>query len=260
MDQVKLCEYQIHLARKVRMIMYRKLSPFMILVIVFLLTACSVKTIQGSGEIIDEVRDVSGFSKIELDGLGRVIITQGEEESLTIRADENLLQYITTKVSANTLQFKFESNVNLVPTDSIIFLIGIKNLTSISSLGAASIESGVLNTERLEINMKGTGMVNINSLTATELVIDIRGEGDLVIAGKVESQEVELSGLGNYTAPNLQSLGTKIVVSGDGNAVVWAVDTLDVEISGVGDVSYFGSPTIVEDLGFRGDLNYLGDK
>lgn len=260
MDQVKLFEYQTNPTRKVRMIMYRKVAPFMIVVIVFLLAACGVKTIQGSGEIIEEVRDVSGFNKIKLDGMGRVILTQGEEESLTIWADENLLQYITTKVSANTLQIKFETNVNLLPTKTIILRIGIKNLGSISSSGVVSIESGVLNTDRLEINASGTGMVNISSLVATELVVDIRGEGDVVIAGNVETQEVELSGLGNYTSPNLQSFETKIVVSGDGSAVVWAVDTLDVEVSGVGDVSYFGSPTVKEDLGFGGDLYRLGDK
>jgi hypothetical protein len=260
MDQVKLIEFQINLARKVIMNMYRKVTPFMILGILFLLAACGVEIIQGSGEIIEEVREVNGFNKIKLDGIGRVILAQGEEESLTIWADENLLQYITTKVSSNTLQITFETNVNLVPTESITFRIGIKDLGSINSSGEVSIESGMLNADRLEIITNGTGMVNISSLVATELVVDIRGEGDVVIAGNVEAQEVELNGLGNYTSPNLRSLETKIVVSGDGSAVVWAKDTLDVEINGAGDVSYFGSPTTFEDLGFGGDLNRLGDK
>jgi hypothetical protein len=260
MDRVKLIEFQINQARKVILNMNRKVTLFMILGILFLLTACGDKYIQGSGEIIEEVREVSGFNKIKLTGMGRVILTQGEEESLAIWADENLLQYVTTKVSANTLQIRFENNVNLIPTETIILRIGFKNLGSINSSGAVSIESGLLNAERLEILAKGTGMVNISSLVATELVVDIRGEGDIVIAGYVESQEIELNGLGNYNSPNLQSVETKIVVSGDGSAVVWAVDTLDVEINGVGDVSYFGSPTLIEDLGFGGDLNHLGDK
>ncbi len=61
-----------------------------------LITACGLRTIQGSGDVITESRDVSGFDSVSLTGIGRVIITQGDKESLTIEADDNLLEYITS--------------------------------------------------------------------------------------------------------------------------------------------------------------------
>ena len=64
-----------------------------------LLTACSLSSIQdsgetitGSGNVVTENRPVSGFDGVSHTGIGRVIITQGEEESLTIEADDNILE------------------------------------------------------------------------------------------------------------------------------------------------------------------------
>ncbi|OGO16907.1 MAG: hypothetical protein A2Z14_01960 [Chloroflexi bacterium RBG_16_48_8] len=69
------------------------------MVIILVLISCDIQTIQGSRNIITEARDVGGFNRIELEGMGKVILTQGEEESLTIEADDNLMEYITTEVT-----------------------------------------------------------------------------------------------------------------------------------------------------------------
>jgi hypothetical protein len=230
------------------------------LVLVMALSSCGVQTISGSGVITSESRDVSGITRIELDGMGRMILTQGDEESLTIETDDNLLQYITTDVRGQSLQIKFEKNMNLVPTESIIIYVNLKNLSAISLSGGTSIESKRLATERLEITLSGMATVNVDWLTATELKIVSDGTGNIVLAGNVGRQEIELNSLGNYTTPNLQSQITEIVVGGAGNAVVWAEETLDVEIDGKGDVSYFGTPEVnYKDSGF-GDLKSMGDK
>ena len=42
-----------------------------------------IRTIKGSGNVVTEERTVSGFDRVALSGFGKVIITQGEEESLT---------------------------------------------------------------------------------------------------------------------------------------------------------------------------------
>ncbi len=45
-----------------------------------------------------EARQVSGFSKVELQSSSDLTIRQGDSESLTIKVDDNLLPYITTEV------------------------------------------------------------------------------------------------------------------------------------------------------------------
>ena len=66
------------------------------------LSACSV--INGSGHVETETRQVSGFTGIDLAGSGEVTIEQGDAESLTIEADDNVLPALTSKVSDSTLK------------------------------------------------------------------------------------------------------------------------------------------------------------
>ena len=50
----------------------------------------SEDAVRGSGDIVTEVREVSGFSEVHLEGSGDVVVEIGENESLTVEADDNL--------------------------------------------------------------------------------------------------------------------------------------------------------------------------
>ena len=47
-----------------------------------------------------EVRDVSDFQEVALEGVGTLVIEQGETESLTIEAEPKVLQRIETEVQS----------------------------------------------------------------------------------------------------------------------------------------------------------------
>ena len=92
----------------------------------FFITACGSNTIlgsreviKGSGNVITESREVSGFNGVSHTGIGRVTITQGDTESLTIQADDNLMEYITSEVKNDTLELGFDENVRFDSTSSI---------------------------------------------------------------------------------------------------------------------------------------------
>ena len=150
------------------------------------ITACGLRTIQGSGDVITESRDVSGFDGISLTGIGRVIITQGDKESLTIEADDNLMEHITSEVKNGTLELGFTDNVRFDPIPSIVFWVSAKNLSAIDSVGTGTIEMGKLTTDQLEISTSGTGSIIIDELTATDLVAAAEGTGEIKLAGNVE--------------------------------------------------------------------------
>jgi hypothetical protein len=80
------------------------------------------------------------------------------------------------------------------------------------------------------------------------------------LGGKVTSQAVTLSGLGNYSTGDLDSQQATITVTGAGGATVWARTNLNVKISGAGTVSYYGSPTITKDISGLGVMNSMGTK
>jgi hypothetical protein len=55
-------------------------------------------TIEGSGNVESESRDVSGFDEVDLRGVGNLSIRQTGSESLSVEAEDNVLPKITTEV------------------------------------------------------------------------------------------------------------------------------------------------------------------
>src|SRR5687767_1144824 len=66
--------------------------------VLFILSGCGLKTVDGSGNVVVEQREVSGFSAVSMSGFGELIIQQTGKESLSITADDNLLPLLTSKV------------------------------------------------------------------------------------------------------------------------------------------------------------------
>ncbi|NIO72071.1 MAG: hypothetical protein GTN71_24365, partial [Anaerolineae bacterium] len=159
-----------------------------------------IRTIKGSGNVVTEERDVSGFDSVALSAFGEVIITQGDKESLTVETDDNLMQYIETEVRGRTLELGFTDDVRHRipdPSKSIIFRLSVPELTALDSSGAGRFEIDELDADRLKITLSGAGDIRMDSLTASDLVVTVSGAGNIELAGQVETQEVNLNGLGN---------------------------------------------------------------
>jgi len=232
-------------------------------IVVFLLIGCRYGVIRGSGSVVTEDRDVSGFDSVALSGFGRVIVTQGDQESLTVETDDNLMRYIQTEVRDGTLVLGFTDDARYKipdPSSSVIFRLSLTDLNALDVSGAGSFEIDELDADRLVVTLSGAGDLMIDSLTATDLVVTTNGAGNVELAGAVETQAVDLSGLGNYSARDLESRTATVSISGAGNAGVWVRDTLDVTISGAGGVDYFGSPEVTKNISGVGKVTGRGDK
>lgn len=290
--------------------MFKKLAVIMTVVAVLglSLTACipnglynqvTSKTISGSGEVITESRDVRNFERVDLQGIGNLEIVQGDEESLTITADDNLMQYITTEVVGDTLEIGMKPNLSLDPTKTIEYKLILKSVSSIALSGFGNIDSEGLTSDKLEIKLAGSGDIflgtlesetllvrisgfgdfdaqtitadkptleitgsgdiDVNELTAKELAVKISGFGDADLRGTTVEQDVQLLGSGNYNADDLASADVTVKITGFGDATVWAKDNLDITITGNGNVGYYGGPRITQTMSGFGKVNSLGE-
>jgi hypothetical protein len=220
-----------------------------------------VGVVRGSGNMVEEERQVSGFTGVALGGIGDLTIEVGEEETLRIEAEDNLLGYIETEVRDGTLRVQTRDKVNLKPKRSIHFYLTVKELNTIVLSGLGDIEVPGLETGRFAVRISGMGDVKVGELNADRLDGIISGMGDLEIAGgQVEAQDIIISGAGEYRAGDVRSDKVEITTSGVGNATVWATETLDVLIGGSGSVNYYGTPRIDFSRSGSGTLNSLGDR
>lgn len=232
----------------------------------FTLIACHLSftnVITGSGNVTTETRDVSGFDAVELNGVGRLYIIQGDAESLDIEAEDNIMDELSSDVQGGTLTLGYNDNfwnTTIIPTEEIIYTLTITDLTKLTINGAGDLNIEDLAVSSLDITINGAGEVEIDNLTADNLSIQISGTATIDIAGQVSEQTINIDGAGNYQAGDLQSDSALVSIQGLGGARVWAEEVLTIEIDGGGSVNYYGSPQVSQQINGLGEITHLGDK
>ena len=247
--------------------MKNRLLTTSVILFMLVLGACSFKPtierrIKASGNPVAVKQAVQGFDRISLDGIGTLVINQGETESLTILTDENFLPYFQAEVKGDTLVLdltKDARGVNLGEpedrgVDLVIYEVVVKDLRALDISGASVVEMATLETDKLSIHLDGHSKLDIQSLLADQLSLFIDGSGSLMVSGKVREQQIVQDGSCSYFAAQLESEDTTLKLSGVGDVTVWATETLDVDLSGVGNVVYYGRPQVTQDVSGMGRL------
>jgi len=217
---------------------------FTILVAVLALTtmACELSGIlvennigtaeRGSGNVVEETRQVSGVTGVDLATIGTVIIHVGDNESLRIEAEDNLMKYFETDARGGTLRISTTPlTVNLRPTKPVHFFLTVKDLEQVSISGSGDIQVPDLETKEFRVDIGGSGDVSMGDLNADRLEIYIGGSGnvntDLV---KVSTLRVEINGSGDINLIELDAVDLSLDVNGSGNLRIDDGTVVDQEI------------------------------
>lgn len=204
----------------------------------------------GAADIVSESRPVRGFHAIELAGPGRLVVRQGDRESLVVRAERRLMPYLETVVTDDRLELRLDfkdqkrSRMASESHRSILFEVTVVSLSGLEVSGPGSVDIAELDGKRLSLDLSGPSEVDIGRLAVGELDLSISGPAAVRLCGQVARQSVDISGPGDYIGERLASRSARITISGPGSARVTAIEDLDVTISGIGDVRYLGNPRI----------------
>jgi predicted small secreted protein len=258
------------------------LSSTVVALTALILSGCGMMVVQGSGDVKTETRQVSGFNRVALHGMGEVILTQGESESLEIEADDNIIPYIATYVTGDTLHIGFRSDMamSVWPTRPIKFYLTMKDVSGLTVSGSGGIQADQISSSDLALRVSGSGDMRIGQLKtgyldniisgSGDIVIDdlqtdlvdttISGSGECYLNGQAETQKLRVSGSGGYQAFDLESQTLQVGVSGSGSVNVWVTDALDAQVVGSGDVNYYGSPAVTMNVSGSGDVSGLGTR
>lgn len=204
----------------------RILIPLSILLVSLLLASCGFQGVIGSGKVVTETREVSGFTAVTLEGIGDVTIEQGTRESLTIEAEDNLIEYFDIAVKNGTLVIGIKDEyktVSLQPTKPVKFHVTVLDLEAVTLAGSGSITTGDVETTDFDISILGSGDVSTGDLAAKNVSISIAGSGDVSV--------------GEVTA---DSLSSTTLGSGDISIEKLTADSVEVSIPGSGDVTVTG--------------------
>lgn len=195
-----------------------------------ILTGCSgtifnQQGISGSGKVVSEQRDVSGFSAVSLEGSGNVQIALGPNEAVTVEAENNLLPLIETVREKSVLVIRMKANTSIKPTKPIHYRVTMKKLDGVTILGS--------------------GNITAPEITGDTFTVALPGSGDITIGGMANQVNLSLGGSGNIYCDKLKAKTVTAALNGSGNITVYASESLDATIRGSGDIRYSGSPNKV---------------
>ncbi len=216
--------------------------------------------IHGSGKVIQENRDVHGFSSVDFSGAGDLSIQQGNEESLSIEADDNILPHIRSDVENGKLMLGFRRGVSISTSSRIRYTLTVKELNGLELSGSGKTRTGPIQSQDFRVRLSGSGDIRMDRLDASTLKADISGSGNMEIPGKLNSQEIRISGSGRYRAPDLESQSADVSVSGSGDCTLRVSQNLSAQISGSGSVEYYGNPSVNKRVSGSGHISRLGDR
>ncbi len=208
------------------------------------------KKVKGNGQVVTVERITGDYDEISVGGWFDTEIVDGEEGSVTLKGEENLLEYIITEVKDGKLVVKVKNGINLQPSSwfngGITVSIPVEEISSLSMSGSGDLEGRtVLKARDMSARLSGSGDMDI-AIEAENLDVTVSGSGDMNLEGAVQNLKVQISGSGDIHAYNLQANHVDALVSGSANIEVTAKESLRARVSGSGDIFYKGNPEKVD--------------
>ncbi len=215
--------------------------------VLFTIAACAQwgKRIKGNGNIVTIERSVGQYDAVASAGWFDVELVDGQEGQLTLKGEENLLEYIKTEVKDGKLVIKKEKGVNLKPSNwksGIVITVPVESIEAVSLSGSGDVVSkSTLKADDFKASVAGSGDVSL-SIEANDLKAVLSGSGDIDLTGNAKTFEVSVAGSGDIKAFDLEADYVDAKVSGSADIKVTVNEELKARVSGSGDITYKGNP------------------
>ena len=158
--------------------------------------------ISGNGHVVEESRDISGFTGVHVSSGIDVLLSQGDDFEVIVEADENLQDVIVTETSGRMLVVKTE-HVNIRNARSKKVHVTLPELTELKISSAGDLDGQTpFDCDDLMISISSAGDLTLE-VDAREIGIDISSSGDCRIAGSCDKLDARLSSAGDLNAFDL---------------------------------------------------------
>ncbi|WP_296382640.1 head GIN domain-containing protein [Winogradskyella sp.] len=197
--------------------------------------------VDGNRNVVTADRDISSdFSSIKVSQGLDLYITQSNDVSLSIEADENLHDLIMTKVENSVLSIYTTENIRKAASKKI--MLSISDISAIKATSGSDVYStNTIEVDDLELNTTSgadmkldvtTQTLNCHSTSGSD--INISGTTNILIAEATSGSDIEAS--------NLKSETSKVKATSGADISVNTSKELTARATSGGDVRYSGNP------------------
>lgn len=200
------------------------------------------KRVKGNGNKVTKTRTVGEFDEVYAGGSFDVKLVAGQEGKITIKMDENLLDYLITEVKNGELVIKWKKGHNISYKNEILITVPFTDIDRVALSGSGDVYSeAVIRADNLKATLSGSGDLNLR-VDTNNLDTGISGSGDIRLSGEADFIDGGISGSGDIHAYDLKTKEADLSIAGSGGIKISVSDKLKARIAGSGDIFYKGNP------------------
>lgn len=197
--------------------------------------------VSGNGNVQIEERIISqSFSAIKATEGLNVYLTQGNTESITVEADENLHELILTEVVDGVLKIHTKENIGRASAKKV--MINFKDITAITSTSGSDVYStNTITANHLKLKSTSGSDMKLDVNTSV-LECESTSGSDLKLSGKTDRLIAEATSGSDIKASNLIAQSSQVKATSGADISVNTQKELTAKASSGGDIKYYGNP------------------
>jgi hypothetical protein len=187
--------------------------------------------------------NIGDFSEVILDGAFKVNLVQGDDCNVVVKSTyDDVFDNIKIKRFGNEVSITMDAS--LFELRRVSLYITSKTFEKLKIEGGVNLKTnGYLDLQNLSVNIEGGANVELNMKAKN---VEVYGEGGFLfeLKGVADKLDVTIKGAGHVSASELKTKDVSFIVAGFGTGSVYATNTLNARIEGVGKLRYKGDPKV----------------
>lgn len=234
---------------------------FLISIVALTLVACewdlTFKHIVGNGNVQQEEREITQpFNSVKVSTGIYLELIPGTTNQVVVEADENLLDYIVTRVEDGELRIYAERMISGAVSKKV--QLTYTDLEAITTTSGAHVS---INTPIVADNLhvkSSSGSTIRGTVYVKDLSVKVSSGADISLSG--QSKDIEVSASSGSTAQlrDLECLSCHAKASSGADAKVFCKDFIQAKATSGGVIKYYGNPKQVNNSNSKSGSVYQG--
>ena len=184
--------------------------------------------VKGEGAVVTKSFDLKDFDQIVINGHADVDFTQSSGYEVTVRTQENVLEWLDYKVEGTTLIIETKDHRDIRATEYNL-VIQAPELKKLTVNGASDFNVDALRMDGdLYVEVNGAGDLDFNRITCNSFSLEVNGAADanLTAIDILKKLKVEVNGAGDVNITG-NAMDVALEVHGAGD-----IDATGLKVSG----------------------------
>ncbi len=223
--------------------MKKKILVFSSFIVTILLaTSCifSGPSIRGNGNVVEQKRKVGEFDEIRVSRGMNVYISQGDKTAVVVKADENLLDAIETRIEGDALKVTTNSNIRKATSNKVY--VTTPDISVVKSFAGSNVYSETtIKSKNLEVSSSAGSNLKLE-VNAGHLNVSASAGSNIKLEGKADSFSGKATSGSNIKAEDLTTTNCYAKTSSGANFWITVKNDFEGHASSGGNLFYYGNP------------------